>query len=76
MDIGINLLRDIPGAIINDPGGDLKPWQYECRGYRLTKHPYTAVQITDKGIDRLMEFLDVMRSQIGYEIPMGKDQGL
>jgi len=73
MDIGINLLRDIPGAVINDPQGDLKPWQYEYRDYRMTKHPFTAVQITDKGMDRLMEFLDVMRSKIGYEIPMGTD---
>jgi L-alanine-DL-glutamate epimerase-like enolase superfamily enzyme len=73
MDIGINLIRDIPGTIINDPGGDLKPWQYEYRDYRLTMHPFTAVQITDKGMDRLMEYLDVMRSQIGYEIPMGTD---
>ena len=39
MDIGINLLRDIPGAVINDPGGDLKPWQYEYRDYRLTNIP-------------------------------------
>ncbi len=73
MDIGIPLLRDTPGTIINDPRGDLKPWQYEYRDYRLTKHPFTAVQVTDKGVDRLMEFLDVMRSQIGYEIPMGTD---
>ena len=73
MDIGINLIRDIPGAVINAPGGDLDPWQYEHRDYRLTKHPFTGVQITEKGMDRLMEFLDVMRSRIGYEIPLGTD---
>jgi len=73
MDIGINLIRDIPGTIVNSPTGDLKPWENEYRGYNLTEHPFTRVQITDKGIDKLMEFLDVMRSQIGYEIPMGTD---
>jgi L-alanine-DL-glutamate epimerase-like enolase superfamily enzyme len=73
MDIGINLIRDIPGTLINAPEGDLKPYQHEYRGYNLTEHPFTQVQITDKGIDKLMEFLDVMRSQIGYEIPMGTD---
>ncbi len=73
MDIGINLLRGIPGTVINAPQGDLKPWQHEYRGYNLTEHPFTRVQITDKGIDKLMEFLDVMRAQIGYEIPMGTD---
>ena len=73
MDIGINLIRDIPGTLINAPEGDLKPYQHEYRGYNLTEHPFTQVQITDKGIDKLMEFLEVMRSQIGYEIPMGTD---
>jgi len=73
MDIGIGLIRDIPGAIINSPYGDSSPWKNEYRDYRLTKHPFTRVQITDKGMDKLMEFLDVMRSKIGYEIPMGTD---
>lgn len=73
MDIGINLIRDIPGTVINAPQGDQKPYQHEYRDYRLTEHPFTRVQITDKGIDKLMEYLDVMRSKIGYEIPMGTD---
>jgi L-alanine-DL-glutamate epimerase-like enolase superfamily enzyme len=73
MDIGINLIRDVPGAIINEPGGTLEPWKYEYRDYGLTEHPFTGVQITGKGMDRLMVFLDVMRSQIGYEIPLGTD---
>ena len=73
MDIGINLIKDIPGALINAPQGKYAPYKYELRDYRMTEHPFTRVQITDKGIDKLMEFLDVMRSQIGYEIPMGTD---
>ncbi|MEO5600438.1 MAG: mandelate racemase/muconate lactonizing enzyme family protein [Cyclobacteriaceae bacterium] len=73
MDIGINLIKDIPGTLINGPEGKLKPYEYEYNKYNLTKHPFTNVQITDKGIEKLMEFLDVMRSKIGYEIPMGTD---
>lgn len=73
MDIGINLLRDVPGALINAPQSELQPYQYEYRGYNMTEHPFTGVQITDKGIEKLMEYLDVMRSTIGYEIPMGTD---
>lgn len=73
MDIGINLLRDMPGAVINAPDGKLKPYEYEYGKYNMKEHPFTAVQITDKGLDRLMEYLDVMRSKIGYEIPMGTD---
>ena len=73
MDIGINLIKDIPGTIINGPDGKLKPYEYEYRKYNMAMHPFTAVQITDKGMDKLMEFLHVMREQIGYEIPMGTD---
>jgi L-alanine-DL-glutamate epimerase-like enolase superfamily enzyme len=73
MDIGINLLKDIPGAIINAPDGKLNPFQYEYRKYNLAKHPFTGVQITQKGIEKLCEFLEVMRNKIGYEVPMGTD---
>lgn len=73
MDLGINMIRDIPGTIINSPYGDLQPYQYEYRGYNQTEHSFTRVQITDKGIDELMKYIDVMRSQIGYEIPLGTD---
>lgn len=73
MDIGINLIKDIPGTLVNAPDGKFKPFEYEYRKYNMAQHPFTAVQITDKGIDKLMEFLDVMRSKIGYDIPMGTD---
>lgn len=73
MDIGINLIRDIPGAVINAPDGPLKPWANEYRNYNLTQHPFTAVQITQKGLEKLMEYLHLMRDKIGYEIPMGTD---
>ncbi len=73
MDIGINLLKNFPGTLINAPDGKLNPFQYEYRKYNLAKHPFTGVQITQKGIEKLCEFLEVMRNQIGYEIPMGTD---
>ncbi len=73
MDIGIRLLRDIPGTLVNAPEGPYDPYKYEYRNYRLTQHPFTRMQVTEKGVDKLCEFLEVMRNQIGYEIPMGTD---
>ena len=73
MDIGINLIQDIPGTLINAPDAPYNPYRHEYSTYRNTKHPFTRVQVTDKGIDKLMEYLDVMRSKIGYDIPMGTD---
>lgn len=78
MDIGISLIEDVEGALINTqhwenkPGG-LNGWNAIPGSYANTRHPFTGVQITEKGIDKLIEYLDVMRSQIGYEIPMGTD---
>ena len=80
MDIGIGLLDDIPGALINTqahaPIGE-RGLQSQYSGnygeYGQIPHPFTGIQITDKGIDKLMEYLDVMRSKIGYEIPLGVD---
>ncbi len=73
MDIGINLLRDVPGAIVNGPNGPYSPYKNEYRAYRRTQHPFTRVQITQKGLEKLMEYLHIMREKIGYEIPMGTD---
>lgn len=78
MDIGIGLIADIPGALVNaefwqkQPGG-MQGWHPRHGTYGQTEHPFTRVQITQKGIDALMEYLAVMRSQIGYEIPLGVD---
>ncbi|MEX0845582.1 MAG: mandelate racemase/muconate lactonizing enzyme family protein [Balneolaceae bacterium] len=78
MDIGINLVANVPGALTNaefwknQPGG-LSGWNSIPYSHANTKHPFTRIQITEKGIDKLMEYLDVMRSKIGYEIPVGTD---
>ncbi|WP_340105973.1 mandelate racemase/muconate lactonizing enzyme family protein [Rhodohalobacter sp. 8-1] len=78
MDIKINLIADIPGTLVNaefwknQPGG-LRGWNREYGSYGRTDHPFTRVQITEKGIEELMKFLEATRSQIGYEIPLGVD---
>jgi L-alanine-DL-glutamate epimerase-like enolase superfamily enzyme len=73
MDIGINLIKDIPGALINRPEAPYNPYRYDYKSYRNTEHPFTRVQISDKGMDKLMEYLHIMRETIGYDIPMGTD---
>lgn len=73
MDLGIGMLRDEPGMLVNSPYKENGPWATEYRNYNQTKHPFTGVQITDKGIEKMMEYLDVMRATIGYDIPLGID---
>lgn len=78
MDVGVQLIQDIPGTLVNaefwknQPGG-LSGWNRIPGSYSNTEHPFTRVQITEKGIDELMRYIDATRSQIGYEIPLGVD---
>jgi len=64
MDIGIGLLEGIEGAIAAPPGA------LESRG---VMHPFTGIQITDIGIEHLVEYLRQARAIIGYEIPLAAD---
>jgi len=78
MDAGIQLFSDTPDTVVNkefwqnQPGG-LSGWNQIPGSYSNTMHPFTGVQVTDKGIERMMEYLQVMRETVGYEIPVGVD---
>ena len=56
MDLSINELKNIPGALVNNKFWDGASAQYDMREYMSygnTKHPFTQVQIKDKGLDEL-----------------------
>ncbi|MFO7671886.1 MAG: mandelate racemase/muconate lactonizing enzyme family protein [Bacteroidales bacterium] len=74
MDLSINSLRDIPGALVNQEfwkGGQYDLSQYT--GYGNTKHPFTQIQITDKGLEELAKIAEHTREHIGWEIPLSTD---
>jgi L-alanine-DL-glutamate epimerase-like enolase superfamily enzyme len=75
MDVSINKLKDIPGTLVNPEmlkqGGS--QWQGGYMSYSNTKHPFTGIQITEKGLDELAKLVDNVRSMVGYEIPMSTD---
>ncbi|RME64494.1 MAG: mandelate racemase/muconate lactonizing enzyme family protein [Caldilineae bacterium] len=64
MDVGIGLLRDVPGALVAPP---------DMLDTRHVMHPFTGIQITDKGIDHLCQYVEDVRSIVGYEIPLAVD---
>jgi L-alanine-DL-glutamate epimerase-like enolase superfamily enzyme len=64
MDVGVGLLRDVPGAVIAPPGA-LEETQ--------VMHPFTGVQLTDRGIQHLLEYVSTARSMAGYDIPIAAD---
>ncbi len=64
MDVGVDLLHDVPGALI---GGD------SALVDRFTPHPYTTRQITKVGADHLAYYAKTVRDELGYEIPIAVD---
>ncbi len=75
MDVGIGLIKDIPGTLVNtEPWGNLRGWtDRDVTSYAQTRHPLTRVQITQKGIELLTEYIAKTREKIGYEVPLGID---
>lgn len=74
MDFGIELLKNIPGAVSNSNFWDIgRQWTNEPMTYGGTEHPFTQVQITDKGLEALTQRIATVREKIGYDIPLASD---
>lgn len=66
MDLGIDLLEGIPDTVMRPSG--LSRWEM-----REQPHPFVGIEVTDKGIDRLCEYVAAVRENIGYEMPLSMD---
>ncbi|RMH69542.1 MAG: mandelate racemase/muconate lactonizing enzyme family protein, partial [Bacteroidetes bacterium] len=75
MDFGIELIEHIEGALVNADawGTPLRQWDRTPLSYGMTEHPFTRIQITDKGLDALMAYVAAVREAIGYEVPLASD---
>jgi len=74
MDFGIQLIKDIPGALVGADVWDFrKQWSEELGSLGTTKHPFTRIQITDLGLEKLVEYVEIVRNIVGYEIPLAAD---
>ena len=64
MDVGIGLLKGMEDALIAPPG---------MLGTNHIMHQFTGIQISNKGIDILCEYVAQVREVIGYEVPLAVD---
>ena len=39
----------------------------------MTPHPFTAIQLTNQAIERLVEYVAAVREAIGYSVPLAAD---
>lgn len=75
MDFGIGLIKDIPGALVGEKfwSGQGEWDQSRLGNLSNTKHPFTRIQITDLGLEKMVEYVHKVREIVGYEIPMSAD---
>jgi L-alanine-DL-glutamate epimerase-like enolase superfamily enzyme len=66
MDLGIQMVAKTPGAVTRPAG--LSSWEQ-----RALPHPFVGMEVTDKGIDKLCEYVAAIREAVGMEIPLAMD---
>ncbi len=67
MDLGIDLIQDKPGMVTRplgmDPTRDVAPLQ----------HPFTGIEITDRGVAAMADYVAAVREVIGMDVPLSAD---
>src|SRR4051812_32401956 len=60
MDVSIGELRNIPGTLVNPNifKEGTSQWQGGYMAYANTKHPFTGIQITEKGLEELAKIVE------------------
>ena len=66
MDLGIEMVSETPDTVTRP--SDLSPWEEN-----QLAHPFVAMEVTDKGIHMLEEYVAAVRDAIGMEIPLSMD---
>jgi len=66
MDVGINLVQKIPDTVTGP--SELTTWER-----RALPHPFVAQEVTQKGIEKLSEYVQAAREAVGMEIPLSMD---
>jgi L-alanine-DL-glutamate epimerase-like enolase superfamily enzyme len=66
MDLGIDLVKDVPGALTWPAGEDLT-------GGSRKEHMFAGIEITHKGAELMANFMAVVRENVGWEVPLSVD---
>ena len=66
MDLGIEMVAKIPDTVTRPAG--LSAWEQ-----RALPHPFVGAEVTEKGIEKLCEYVAAVRDAVGMEIPLSMD---
>jgi L-alanine-DL-glutamate epimerase-like enolase superfamily enzyme len=75
MDLGTGVVAKMPNTLVNNKfWAEMPRDQYSSLiGTQNTLHPFTQIQITDKGLEEMAKYIETIRNTVGYEIPLGVD---
>jgi L-alanine-DL-glutamate epimerase-like enolase superfamily enzyme len=66
MDLGIDLLEGIPGTVT-------RPLGMPLGGGGTIQHQFTGIELTDKGLEKMGDYVQTIREQVGMEVPLAAD---
>jgi L-alanine-DL-glutamate epimerase-like enolase superfamily enzyme len=66
MDLGVDLVANIPGAVTRPEGVSLG-------GGDRTQHMFTGIELTQKGVEAMADYVAQVREQVGMEVPLSAD---
>jgi len=73
MDLGVDLVKNIPGTTVNSGFWKGSQWNDKIMTTGDTKHQFTQVQLTDKGLDEMAKYVEKVRAAVGYDVPLSAD---
>jgi L-alanine-DL-glutamate epimerase-like enolase superfamily enzyme len=72
---GIGVYSHIPGTTVNTKyvhGFDDNSVD-DYMNYQNTRHGLSAIQVTNKGLDKLKEYVSTVRESVGWDVPLSAD---
>jgi L-alanine-DL-glutamate epimerase-like enolase superfamily enzyme len=66
MDLGIDLMEDVPGTITRPAG-------VSVGGGGSVAHMFTGIELTDKGVATMSDYVAAVREQVGMDVPLSAD---
>ncbi len=66
MDLGMDMVQDVPGAVT-------RPLGTNYRERQDVPHMFTGVELTDKGIGLMADYVGAVRDVVGMDVPLAAD---
>ncbi len=66
MDVGVGLVENIPGTVS-------RPLGTSSREFGRVQHMFTGMELTEKGVELMAEYVGKVRDVVGIEVPLAAD---